>query len=155
MTGHEVRCLRVQIVRQTIQFHRARPRAQPSQLAFGEMPRRRDALLDEGIVTKIAIQMLPGLPVPDGTHRWQLRMQARIGPQSPHFVEEAGIQHRVKAAGDAFKVYFSKGREENGGYMMDHSAITYLFDPAGKPLATLPTDQGAPAVAAELAKWVR
>ena len=38
---------------------------------------------------------------------------------------------------------------------MDHSAITYLFDPQGKPLATLPTDQGAPAVAEELAKWVR
>ena len=73
----------------------------------------------------------------------------------PKMVGLTGTPEQVKAAGDAFKVYFSKGREENGGYMMDHSAITYLFDPQGKPLATLPTDQGAPAVAAELAKWVR
>lgn len=73
----------------------------------------------------------------------------------PKMVGLTGTQEQVKAAGDAFKVYYSKGREENDGYMMDHSAITYLFDPAGKPLATLPTDQGAPAVAAELAKWVR
>jgi protein SCO1/2 len=74
----------------------------------------------------------------------------------PKMVGLTGTPEQVKAAGDAFKVYFSKGREEDGGaYLVDHSAITYLFDPAGKPLATLPTDMGATAVAEELAKWVR
>ena len=74
----------------------------------------------------------------------------------PKIVGLSGTPEQLKAAGDAFKVYFSKGRDEgNGAYLVDHSAITYLFDPEGKPLATLPTDQGAPAVAAELAKWVR
>jgi protein SCO1/2 len=67
-----------------------------------------------------------------------------------------GTPAQVKAAGDAFKVAFSKGSDEgNGAYLVNHSAITYLFDPQGKPLATLPTDQGAAAVAQELAKWVR
>lgn len=74
----------------------------------------------------------------------------------PKMVGLTGTPAQVKAAGDAFKVYFSKGKDEgNGAYLVDHSSITYLFDPAGKPLATLPTDQGAPAVAEELAKWVR
>lgn len=74
----------------------------------------------------------------------------------PKMVGLTGTPEQLKAAGNAFKVYFSKGKTEDGGaYLMDHSAITYLFDPAGKPLATLPTDQGAPAVAEELAKWVR
>lgn len=74
----------------------------------------------------------------------------------PKMVGLTGTPEQLKAAGDAFKVYFSKGRDEgNGAYLMDHSAITYLFDPQGNPIATLPTDMGAPAVAEELAKWVR
>ncbi len=74
----------------------------------------------------------------------------------PKMVGLTGTPEQVKAAGDAFKVYFSKGKDEgDGAYMVDHSAITYLFGPDGNPLATLPTDEGASAVAEELAKWVR
>ncbi len=67
-----------------------------------------------------------------------------------------GTPEQIDAAAKAFKVFHSKGDKEPGGaYMVNHSNVTYLFDPAGKPLATLPTDQGAAAVAQELAKWVR
>ena len=67
-----------------------------------------------------------------------------------------GTREEVDAASKAFKIFHSQGEKEPGGaYMVNHSNVTYLFDPAGKPLATLPTDQGAPAVAQELAKWVR
>lgn len=67
-----------------------------------------------------------------------------------------GTPEQVQAAGDAFKIYFSRGKDEGGGaYLVDHSNVTYLFGPDGKPLATLPADIGAPAVAQELAKWVR
>ncbi|MGN3974251.1 SCO family protein [Tsuneonella sp. SYSU-LHT278] len=67
-----------------------------------------------------------------------------------------GTPEQVAAAARAFKVYYSKGESERPGtYMVDHSTVTYLFGPDGEPLATLPTDQGADAVAAELAKWVR
>ena len=38
---------------------------------------------------------------------------------------------------------------------MDHSRITYLMGPKGEPIAMLPADKGAPAVAEELAKWVQ
>ena len=73
-----------------------------------------------------------------------------------NIVALTGTREQVEAAAKAFKVYHGKGKvEEGGAYLVDHSNVTYLFDPAGKPLATLPADQGADAVAQELAKWVR
>ena len=67
-----------------------------------------------------------------------------------------GTPEQVAAAAKEFKVFHGKGKvEENGAYLVDHSNVTYLFEPHGKPLATLPADQGADAVAAELANWVR
>lgn len=75
---------------------------------------------------------------------------------SPDVIGLTGSQEQVKAAEDAFKVYASKGaKQPGGGYLVNHSAITYLFDKQGKPLATLPTDQGPQAVAAALAKWMQ
>lgn len=65
-----------------------------------------------------------------------------------------GTPEQVKAAADTFRVFYSRGEDTPGGYLVDHSAIVYLFGPDGEPIATLPTDQGADAVAAELAKWV-
>ncbi|MBV7265057.1 SCO family protein [Erythrobacter ani] len=66
-----------------------------------------------------------------------------------------GTPEQVKAAAGAFRVYYERGEDLGGGqYLMNHSNITYLFGPSGEPLATLPTDQGADAVAAEIDKWV-
>jgi len=74
---------------------------------------------------------------------------------SDRLIGLTGTPDQVKAATDAFRVFFEKGQPtENGGYLVDHSTITYLFGPDGEPLATLPTDLGPEAVAAELAKWV-
>lgn len=67
----------------------------------------------------------------------------------------SGSPEQIKAAADAFKVYYERGEDTpGGGYLMNHSNVTYLFDPQGKPLATLPTDQGAQAVADEIMLWV-
>jgi protein SCO1/2 len=67
-----------------------------------------------------------------------------------------GTPEQIDAAAKAFKVFHGKGKvEDNGAYLVDHSNVTYLFGPDGAPIATLPTDQGAAAVAQELAKWVR
>lgn len=77
---------------------------------------------------------------------------------SDRFIGLTGSQQQVDRAMDAFKVYAEKGEATpDGGYLVNHSAITYLFGPAGEPLATLPTDQpgreGAAAFAAEIRKW--
>lgn len=67
-----------------------------------------------------------------------------------------GTPEQIAAAAKAFAVYYARGEAvEGGGYLVDHSNIVYLFGPAGEPLATLPVDKGADAVAAELARWVR
>ena len=67
-----------------------------------------------------------------------------------------GTEEQTAAAAETFKVFYSRGEDTpGGGYLMNHSNIVYLFGPEGQPLATLPTDQGADAVAAEIALWVR
>lgn len=74
----------------------------------------------------------------------------------PRLIGLTGTPEQIKDAADAFRVFYSKGETpESGNYLMEHSAITYLFGPDGEPIATLPTDLGADAVAEELAKWVR
>jgi protein SCO1/2 len=66
-----------------------------------------------------------------------------------------GTPEQVKAAADAFAVYYKLGEpaEEGGGYLVDHTDIVYLFDPEGKPLAMLPANEGPEAVADEIQKW--
>ena len=74
---------------------------------------------------------------------------------SPDIIGLTGSPEQIAAAAKAFKVFFAKGEAvEGGGYLVDHSNIVYLFGPKGEPLATLPVDRGADAVAAELDKWV-
>jgi protein SCO1/2 len=74
---------------------------------------------------------------------------------SPDIIGLTGTPDQIAAAAKAFKVFFAKGEAvAGGGYLVDHSNIVYLFGPKGEPLATLPVDKGADAVAAELDKWV-
>ncbi|MEM7666551.1 MAG: SCO family protein [Pseudomonadota bacterium] len=66
-----------------------------------------------------------------------------------------GTPAQIKDAADTFRVYYERGEDlGEGQYLMNHSNIVYLFGPSGEPLATLPTDQGPDAVAAEIDKWV-
>ena len=65
-----------------------------------------------------------------------------------------GTAEQVDRAAKAFAVYYQKDEGTNGGYLMDHSRAAYLMGRKGEPIATLPVDQSAEAVAAELAKWV-
>ncbi len=74
---------------------------------------------------------------------------------SPRLTGLTGTPAQVKAAAKAFAVYYKRSGDTAGGYLMDHSRVAFLMDPDGKPLAMLPVDMGAAAVAAELTKWVR
>lgn len=74
---------------------------------------------------------------------------------SPDIIGLTGTPEQIAAAAKAFRVFHAKGEAvKGGGYLVDHTNIVYLFGPEGEPLATLPADQGADAVAAELARWV-
>jgi protein SCO1/2 len=73
----------------------------------------------------------------------------------PRFVGLTGSQAQVDAALKTFRVYAAKGEGSGDAYLMDHSAIAYLFDPEGKPISFLSQGSSAADVAAELDKWVR
>ena len=67
-----------------------------------------------------------------------------------------GSDAQIAAVAKEYAVYYQR-REQGGGagYLMDHMSQAILFDPDGKPVALLPQEQDATAIAAELDKWVR
>ncbi len=74
---------------------------------------------------------------------------------SPRLIGLTGTSAQVDQAARAFAVYYKRGTETSGGYLMDHSRIAYLMGPKGEPITMLPVDKDGEAVAAELAKWVK
>jgi protein SCO1/2 len=74
----------------------------------------------------------------------------------PDAVGLSGSQPQIDAVKKAFAVY---GKIEPGGspgsYLVDHSRTSYLMDRDGKPMAILPSDVSADAVAKDLERWVR
>lgn len=66
-----------------------------------------------------------------------------------------GSPEQLAEAALAFGAYFAVPEDkQDGAYLVDHSRTVLLFGPEGQPLAPLPADLGADAVAEELAKWV-
>lgn len=79
---------------------------------------------------------------------------------SPRLLGLTGTPEQVDQAAKAFAVYYAKGQESSGGYLMDHSRAAYLMDRDGKPIALLPVEKqppgdAPPAIAADLEKWVK
>jgi protein SCO1/2 len=74
----------------------------------------------------------------------------------PDAVGLSGSQPEIDAVKRAFAVY---GKAQPGGspgsYLVDHSRTSYLFDRDGKPMAILPSEQNAEAVAKDLERWVK
>jgi protein SCO1/2 len=83
---------------------------------------------------------------------------AKVGEFTHAFSDDllglTGTAEQVKAAAGAFKVFYERGETSpGGGYLMDHSSSTYLFGRKGEPIALLPVDQGADAVATDIERW--
>lgn len=74
----------------------------------------------------------------------------------PRLIGLTGSEAQIAAVAKEYAVYY-KRREQGGGagYLMDHMSQAMLFGPDGQPLALLPQEQDAKAIAAELDKWVR
>ena len=74
---------------------------------------------------------------------------------SERLIGLTGTEEQIADVASKFSVYYVKFEpNETGSYLMDHSRIAFLFGPDGAPITMLPHDQGADAVAAELALWV-
>ncbi len=74
---------------------------------------------------------------------------------SPRLLGLSGTPEQIAQAAKAFAVYYAKGAQSPGGYIMDHSRIAYLMGRRGEPIAMLPVDKGPDAVAEVLTRWVR
>lgn len=77
----------------------------------------------------------------------------------PRIAALTGTPQQVADAAKAYAVYYEKeeasegGGSGAGGYNMNHQRIVFLMDPDGKPLAMLPHDKGAQAIADEIERW--
>ncbi|MHA6721585.1 SCO family protein [Sphingomonas sp. RS2018] len=79
-----------------------------------------------------------------------------VGAFHPRMVGLTGRVADVTALAKAYGVFFAKQKPApGGGYMVDHSRQAYLMSPDGAPIALLPTEKGADAVAGELQRWVK
>lgn len=77
------------------------------------------------------------------------------GAFHPRLLGLTGTPQQIADTAKSFAVFYGKGEETAGGYLMDHSNAAFLFNREGKPIALLPIDQGPEAVEAELAKWLK
>jgi protein SCO1/2 len=74
----------------------------------------------------------------------------------PRLVGLTGSAQQIADVARRYGVSYSAEKAQGGaGYAVAHSRTSYLFGPDGRPIALLPSDNGADAVAAELRKWVR
>lgn len=67
----------------------------------------------------------------------------------PSFMALSGSLEQIKATADAFRVYFKKV-PTGSTYTMDHTALTYLFDPEGQIRVALRHEQTAVDYAADV-----
>lgn len=82
-----------------------------------------------------------------------------VGQFAAHFGKEliglTGTDAQIAQVAKSYAVYYKKGEgSAPDSYLMDHSRAAYLMGPEGQPIALLPVDKDARAVAADLAKWV-
>ena len=74
----------------------------------------------------------------------------------PRLIGLTGSEERVAQVAKQHGVFYAKGeRSGPNDYMVDHSRIALLFGPKGEPIAILPHDKGADAIAEELKRWVK
>ena len=75
---------------------------------------------------------------------------------SDRLIGLTGSPEQIEAAAASFFAYYEKLDEDaESDYLMDHARAGYLVNREGEPMALIPVEDSAEAVAAELEKWVR
>ncbi|QAY76901.1 SCO family protein [Sphingosinicella sp. BN140058] len=73
----------------------------------------------------------------------------------PRLIGLTGSPQQIADAAKRYAVYYAKEPTPDGSYTMNHGRILFLMGPDGAPIAMLPHENGAEAIAAELKRWVR
>ncbi|KQM62506.1 electron transporter [Sphingomonas sp. Leaf17] len=104
----------------------------------------------------LAARLVPVFVTVDPARDTPAVIKSFVSAFHPRMVGLTGSPAAIAALAKGYGVYVARGKTSpGGGYMMDHSRTAFLMDPAGKPLALLPTEQGADAVVAEIEKWAK
>ncbi len=105
---------------------------------------------------KLSARIVPVFVTVDPQRDTPAVLKQFVAAFHPRFVGLTGSVAAIERMKKLYGVAASKEAvQPNGSYLMGHSNAVYLMDPAGKPLALLPTDQGADAVAAEIERWAK
>ena len=82
-------------------------------------------------------------------------MKEYVAAFHPRLIGLTGTPEEIAAVSKSFGVYALKQESEGASdYLVNHSRLAILFGPEGKPIALLPHEEGADAIAAELERWV-
>jgi protein SCO1 len=74
----------------------------------------------------------------------------------PRLIGLTGTQKQVADMIKRYGAYGARGDStQGGGYNVNHSRVLELIGPDGKPIALLPYEKGAEALADELDRWVK
>lgn len=101
-------------------------------------------------ITPIFITVDPERDTPEG-------MADYVDVFHPRMVGLSGSVEQTTAAARAYRVFFAKVQEEDGGpedYLMDHSAYTYLMDRQGKFLTHFPHGADPTVMAKDIAQYL-
>ena len=83
-------------------------------------------------------------------------MKEYVAAFHPRLIGLTGTPEEIAAVSKSFGVYALKQENEGSSeYLVNHSRLAMLFGPKGDPIALLPHEDGANAIAAELKKWVK
>jgi protein SCO1/2 len=86
-------------------------------------------------------------------------LKAFVSRYHPRLIGLTGTPEQIAAVAKEYVVSFHKVEgSAPDRYLMAHTQLAFLMDPAGKPLALLPLDDpstDADKVAADLGKWVK
>jgi len=72
----------------------------------------------------------------------------------PHLSGLTGDPAAIAAVAKAYRVYFEKVPLEQGGYTMDHTAIVYLMDKAGRFVSPFSIKGTTDAAVADLRRYL-
>ena len=100
-------------------------------------------------VQPIFITVDPARDTPEVLRRYVANFHPRLIGLTGSGAEIADVARR-------YRIFYERGEPNaGGGYNVNHSEMIILYGPQGEPIATIPHDQGAEAIAAELERWVR
>jgi protein SCO1 len=81
-------------------------------------------------------------------------MKQYVSAFHPRIIGLTGTKEQIADVSKKFGVYAQKeDRQGSSDYLVNHSRIALLFGPKGEPIAILPHEEGADAIAAELKRW--